>query len=89
MCELYNQYSLTGMGSVRSADLYIFSEIASVRPARSAHVYRWVSLICRVCIICRVCVIYLSGICVICMICTPEWGMYDLHDMHIFIDESA
>ena len=34
--------------------------------------------------------IYLSGIyIVICMICTPEWGMYDLHDMHIFIGGSA
>ena len=86
MCDMYNQYSLTGVGSVRSADLCIFSEIESVR---SAHVYRWVLSICGICIICRICVMYLSGICVICIICTPEWGMYDLHDMHIFIGVSA
>ena len=33
LCDLYNQYSLTGVGYVRSADLYIFSEIGSVRSA--------------------------------------------------------
>ena len=40
--DVCNQYSLTGMGSVRSADLYIFTEEGSVRSASSAHVYRWV-----------------------------------------------
>ena len=80
---MVNQSISIEIGSVESADLYIFSEIGYVRSARPAYVHRWVSMICRISMI------YLSGVSVICMISRPEWGMYDVHDMHIFICGSS
>ena len=37
MGDMYNQYSVTGVGSVRSTDLYIFNGVRSVRSAWSVH----------------------------------------------------
>ena len=62
---------------------YLLIRILSVRSAKSAHVYQ------RIFMLCRICIFYLSGVWVVCKICTPGSGMYDLHDMHLFISGSA
>ena len=79
ICDLYDMFILTGMGSVLSA--------------RSAHIYRWVCMTCKICMICMICRIcnifgrwcvpeWDLGLCDLYIF--TGWDLYDLHEQHMF-----